>query len=220
LAKATTDKAVSNLLKKMDQQQSEIFLDQFLPLEVPPTEEVEIAIEGAETETPAEEKAAPAPTGNDDLAAILVECRDLVNKALAGGTDEEVAPVANSGSSELTDAINDAITITGSIIDDASLLAKSGSLDGGDNFTNTLWYQVKKTSAFYSSMLDKKSEDTTLSFDDGLAAGNESVQTLQEQIREKVEAAKPKEPEPSDAGGSGEASQDDIDRLLEEMGGD
>jgi hypothetical protein len=219
LAKATSDKAVRNLLKKMEQQQAEIFLDQFLPLEVPPTEEVEIAGEEAASDAPAENKPAPAATGGNELTTILRECQDLVQQAVAG-TGEEDVPTADIGNTELTDSINDAITIAGSIINDASLLAKSGTLDGGDNFKNTLWYKIKKTAAFYTSMLDKKSAESDLSFDEGLAAGNENVQALKNQIMEQIEAAKPKAPEPSSTGPSEEASQDDIDRLLEEMGGD
>lgn len=217
LAQACSDKAVINLLKKMDQQQAEIFLDQFLPLEVPATEEIEVPDGSAAAAIPAGKTSPPPKGAGTDMAILLQACKALVEKAL-DGADGNAPTEENNSDDALADALNDAITITGSIIDDATQLADSGNLDGGDNFESTLWYKIKQTSTFYTSMLTQKLNTPDSTFDDALKAGAEGVQTLKAAILAQVEAARPKAPEPvADAGG--EASQDDIDRLLEEMGG-
>lgn len=78
---ACSDKGISNLLKKMDSGKATIFLDQTIPLEVPPTEEieVEIPIKGA---PPVKPVAAPVSVEPDPR---LVEVKELLAGAIGRG---------------------------------------------------------------------------------------------------------------------------------------
>ena len=85
LLTACSDPKTQNLLKKMDLNQAEIFLDQSLPLEVPPTEEIEeVVTASAAPAQPAAVVSAPAAAQGADprvaeLGSMLAE-----SLALAG----------------------------------------------------------------------------------------------------------------------------------------
>ncbi|MFZ5774630.1 MAG: protein phosphatase CheZ [Thermodesulfobacteriota bacterium] len=79
---ACSDQKIQNLLKKMDLNQQEIFLDQSLPLEAPPTEEVEELVAGEVVDlTAAELPPSSGGPGADprvgQLAAMVSEGLDL-----------------------------------------------------------------------------------------------------------------------------------------------
>lgn len=79
LSDACSDKGIINLLKKMDSGQESIFLDMSLPLEVPPTEEVEIELPSDDAETPAAPQAAKPDPRIDSLGEILGDSLALID---------------------------------------------------------------------------------------------------------------------------------------------
>ena len=215
LGNACNDKATVNLLSKMDKQQAAIFLDQFLPLEVPPKEEVIVAEEGGAVT--AESTPSPAVGGGEALVALLSECQASLDTLINQGAEQ--AGVGQTAVSEdLINKIDDAITITASIHSEARRLAE----DKGGGPT-PLWLKIKALAALSETMLLRKEADSSLTFEDGLAAGQAAGQRCLEGITLAVQSPPPpkkettakKAPAQDDFG---EASQDDIDRLLEELG--
>jgi len=89
LSASCSDKAIINLFKNMNKKQADIFLDQFLPLEVPPTEEVAAAVE-AEPE---------AAGGGVDMAALSAQIDEIVNEiaAMRDAQGEAPTPSASTG---------------------------------------------------------------------------------------------------------------------------
>ncbi|MCK5438251.1 MAG: protein phosphatase CheZ, partial [Desulfobulbaceae bacterium] len=79
LGDACSDKGITNLLKKMDSGQSTIFLDMSLPLEVPPTEEVEIEVPSDKAEDPPAPPAAKPDPRIDNLNKILEDSLALID---------------------------------------------------------------------------------------------------------------------------------------------
>ena len=79
LGDACSDKGIANLLKKMDSGQSNIFLDMSLPLEVPPTEEVEIEVPSDKAEDPPAPPAAKPDPRIDNLNKILGNSLALID---------------------------------------------------------------------------------------------------------------------------------------------
>ncbi|MDP2001745.1 MAG: protein phosphatase CheZ, partial [Desulfurivibrionaceae bacterium] len=136
LLASCSDQKTQNLLKKMDLNQAEIFLDQSLPLEVPPTEEIEEAAPA--TATPPEAgSAAPVVSaqGADprvaEVAGMLAE-----SMALAGeltGNLEQMHAGAVPGMSLMTiedqndifQKIEDAFNVASSITDDISRITEA-----------------------------------------------------------------------------------------------
>ncbi|MEW6427824.1 MAG: hypothetical protein AB1568_07300 [Thermodesulfobacteriota bacterium] len=86
LADSCREKPIVNLLKKMDASQADIFLDGFLPLEAPPTEEV--AVEAGPADLPPPPPATPPPAmAADELQRLLAEIQNGLNE-LAGRVEE------------------------------------------------------------------------------------------------------------------------------------
>ena len=79
LGDACSDKGITNLLKKMDSGQSTIFLDMSLPLEVPPTEEVEIEVTSDKAEAPPDSPAAKPDPRIDNLNKIVEDSLALID---------------------------------------------------------------------------------------------------------------------------------------------
>ncbi|MEA2084343.1 MAG: protein phosphatase CheZ [Thermodesulfobacteriota bacterium] len=79
LGDACGDKGTINLLKKMDSGQNSIFLDMSLPLEVPPTEEVEIEVPSDKAEAPPAPSATKPDPRIDNLSKILEESLALID---------------------------------------------------------------------------------------------------------------------------------------------
>ena len=217
LGDACNDKATVNLLTKMDKQQAAIFLDQFLPLEVPPKEEVIVAEEGGTA--PVESAPPPAVGGGEGVAALLGECLASLDTLISQGAEQGGAG-QTAGPEELINKIDDAITITASIHADASRLAEEKG--GGPN---PLWLKIKGLAALAETMLLRKEEDSSLTFEGGLAAGQVAGQRCLEGLTPAVQPPPPSPPRKETTAKKapaqenfGEASQDDIDRLLEELG--
>ncbi len=193
---ACSDKKTANLLKKMDQQQADIFLDQFLPLEIPPIEEVAVSAPAAETTAPA--NSAKLLSGIKEKLAAL----DLSSPAAGNDLD-------------ISDEIGDAINIAASISCDAEEIKKTAAVAG-----KLIGLPLRRLAVLIKSLQDAKEEKSALSLAEGMAQANKTADqfTSQESTNLKAELApKPEENEDEETD-SGEASQDDIDRLLEEMG--
>ncbi len=217
LGSACSDKSIANLLVKMDKQQADIFLDQFLLMEIPAKEEVTVAAE--ESATPAVEDPPPqVVSGVEGLPGILDECQADLDKLIQQGPDQGGGD-QTAESDDFANKVDDAINIAASIQNDAKRLAEGAG-------TNPLWLKIKGLAALAETMLSRKEQESALTYTDGLLAGQAAAQHCLDEITPKAQAAPPspapkketaakKAPDPENFG---EASQDDIDRLLEELG--
>ncbi len=216
LSASCSDKSTSNLLKKMDQQQSDIFLDQFLPLEVPPTEEIEIPGQApANDDEPHaagnESPAAPSATGG--LAAILDNIEKELRSLSQAGQGNSSVDTGNSES--LADDVDNAINIAVSINYYAQKLAQTSKIDNQFKLL-----PMREAVVFMESLLSQKEEEPSLIFSTGEETAKVAAEKFNSQETAKLdELASPVEDEEdNDEDDSGEVGQDDIDRLLEEMG--
>ncbi len=202
---ACSDKGISNLLKKMDQQQSAIFLDQFLPLEVPPTEEIDIPAQAVV----ASNESSTASSGNNDIAAILAKIETEISGINIAGKYDDLE--------NLADGLDNAINITASIACDAGQIASISKI--GSQFR---WLPVETAIVFMDNLLSQKDAEPHLSFADGEKKAKALAAKFNTQEAEKLDQLLQAENKPDDEDddddGSGEVGQDEIDRLLEEMG--
>ncbi|MDP2003914.1 MAG: protein phosphatase CheZ, partial [Desulfurivibrionaceae bacterium] len=123
---ACLEPKAQNLLKKMDLNQKEIFLDQSLPLEVPPTEEVEESVSGSagEMETGTQSQAADPRIA--ELADLMREGRDMAE--ILGQALDNIHATANAGlrmmfledQQDISAKIEEAFHVTASITDDVT----------------------------------------------------------------------------------------------------
>lgn len=219
LGSACGDKAICNLLTKMDKQQSTIFLDQFLPLEVPPKEEVEVP---GEEDSGAIGAAASGASDGGTLADLLNECRDELGSLIKQSAEQGGGQPL--GGEDLVNQVDNALTIVATIHYDAIKLVEE-SAAGQGSATNPLWLKVKGLAAMAETMLSQKEARPELSFDDGLEAAQGAAQRYLSEITTQAEPTTETPPPPAECvtiqvqatEDFGEASQDDIDRLLEEL---
>ena len=144
LLSACSDLKTQNLLKKMEINQAEIFLDQSLPLEVPPTEEVE--------------EAAPAPAA----LAEAVQPAPGVPGGTAQGSDPRVA--------ELGGMLAESLALTGELTESLEQM-RSGQAPGMSKMTiedqNDIFKKIEDAFGVASSITDGISRITeALSFQD------------------------------------------------------
>lgn len=218
LRAACSDTGICNLLIKMDKQQADIFLDQFLLMEVPPSEEVTVAEEGGAA--PASTAPSPSHSTDEGLLALLSECQASLDKLIDQSAAQGGSPPADQD--DLTNSIDDAISIAASIQHDASHLAEES---GGGN-ANPLWLKIKGLAALTESMISGKEADPSLSYESALQTGQAAAQRRLTEITPKPTSPANPPPKkeapakkvPAAPENFGEASQDDIDRLLEELG--
>jgi hypothetical protein len=219
LGSACSDKAICNLLTKMDKQQGAIFLDQFLPLEVP--EKAEVTIPVADDADFLEESPGPASTGN--LTALLNECQnDIDALMLLGATAGGGQPHSND---DFLTKVEDAITIAARIHFDASRLAEEEAGSPSNDPTSLLGIKIKGLAILAETMLKEKETSPGLTYEQGLSAGQAALSRLVSEMTPKPKPQPPPPPPPPKVSTGappasenyGEASQDDIDRLLEEL---
>ncbi len=195
LGTVCSDKGIRNLLAKMDKQKDTIFLDQFLPLEVPAKEEVSV---------PDPEAQAGAAPGEDG-AGMLADCRTGVESL-------RLALTAGGADAPLAERLGEVLKLGGSLKGEVARLA--GMLAGSVPEA----YLAPRMAAQARELLALKEKTPGLAFADGLAAVSKGAG-----VRVKDDpppAGAEAKPSPAVSLGQedfGEASQDDIDRLLEEL---
>lgn len=263
-----SDKKTANLLKNMNKQQADIFLDQFLPLEVPPKEEVEIKSGAGQAEDVGEGEQALSPEPVSD--ARLGEAKELIDSveaslmelaALEEGQQAETAKPDSVGMSDgtkkkLGDAsliLADIVTrITGareeiikSSLDPVSAEKPGRALEEIKNTAESLatcLANKKDNPAYlfpYSGQTEEypsgpestpELQDEKLDEEDGkqaeidemltdAAAETDAKNEVVDDFEEQLEFAGNDLAEDDYEDDFGEASQDDIDKLLEQMGG-
>jgi len=138
LLSACADPKTQNLLKKMDLNQTEIFLDQSLPLEVPPIEEIEEAVPAAAaTARPEVVALAPAAAGKgsdpriSELGAMLAESSDLAGELsesleqMRSGRVPGMSKMSIEDQYDIFTKIEDAFLVASSITDDISRITEA-----------------------------------------------------------------------------------------------
>ena len=129
LGKACKDKGIGNLLKKMDAGQSSIFLDQTIPLEVPPTEEVEVETEVEAEAAPesAPETAEPDPRIDQarELLAKALEAAEALPAKAGQGNCAGRSTMTLEDQKEIFEKIEDAFGIASTISDDVTKITEA-----------------------------------------------------------------------------------------------
>jgi chemotaxis regulatin CheY-phosphate phosphatase CheZ len=127
LFKACKDKGIANLLKKMDAGQSSIFLDQTIPMEVPPVEEIEVA-SAAATEPVAAVVSPPDSRIGEvkELLAKAIEGLDkLPEKTHGMRLPTDYSTMTLEDQREIFRRIEDAFGIAANISSDVSKIAEA-----------------------------------------------------------------------------------------------
>ncbi|HIJ78678.1 MAG: protein phosphatase CheZ [Desulfobulbaceae bacterium] len=228
---ACSDGKVQNLLKKMDINQGDIFLDQSLPLEVPPVEEIEVEVAAVDNPAPVEPVVAAAPVAASapfaeekvaELAAMMAE-----SAALAAELEQEITashaapPNGGMGTMTLADQqdifqkIEDAFQVTTSITDDVTRITEALSFQ--DLSGQQILKIIKLLSDFqvqllaivvsFGSQLKSKEKNVSISHE-------ESKRLAQEEVDKYLKSM-------GLAGGDAEAGpldQDAVNSMLEEFG--
>jgi len=150
------------------------------------------------------------------MAALLSEIQAELASLDNSTTQNAEVPDAESDEVDFSGGIDDAISIAANINYDAEQMAKAADIE-----TRLRWLPVGAISVFVDNLLSQKEENPTLTFDEGVQEAQAAAEEFRSRETAELEAALAPEEEPpvdDDSGGSGEASQDEIDRLLEEMG--
>ena len=138
LLSSCSDAKTQNLLKKMDINQAEIFLDQSLPLEVPPIEEIEEAAPAGATTTAPSEAIAAAPAsgqGSDprvaELGSMLAESLTLAGELtesleqMHSGQIPGMSKMTIDDQNDIFKKIEDAFGVASSITDGISRITEA-----------------------------------------------------------------------------------------------
>lgn len=136
LLAACSDQKTQNLLKKMDLNQAEIFLDQSLPLEVPPTEEIEEAVPAPAAAPPEAVVSAPvAAQGPDprvaELGGMLAESLALAGELtgsleqMRSGQAPGMSKMTIEDQNEIFQKIEDAFDVASAITEEISRITEA-----------------------------------------------------------------------------------------------
>ena len=223
---ACSDPKVQNLLKKMDLNQKDIFLDQSLPLEVPPSEEVEEEGPGSAGETasgkqPTETAPPAADPRVEEIAVLLAESRELTGTLeLALDNIHATAKPAGLSMMSLEDQqdifvkIEDAFHVATSITDDVTRITEALSFQ--DLSGQQIMKIIKLLSDFqvqllaivvsFGSQLKVKEKNAAISVEESKRLAQEDVDRyLKSMTTEEV-------------GGEGALDQAAVNEILEELG--
>lgn len=216
---ACSDKGISNLLKKMDSGQSSIFLDQTIPLEVPPTEEIEV-----EAPSMSEPPVVQAPAKPDPRIA---EVKDILAAAMDRGTSlpgliDEGSELSCGGRAmtvedqqEVFRKIEDAFGIATTISGDVAMITEALSFQ--DLSGQQILKIIKLLSDFqvqllalvvsFGSQLKHKEENADISVEESKKLAQNDVDSYINKLS---------------GGGEGDEDgmldQDTVNSMLEEMG--
>ncbi|MHB1014222.1 MAG: protein phosphatase CheZ [Desulfurivibrionaceae bacterium] len=226
LLTACSEQKTQNLLKKIDMNQAEIFLDQSLPLEVPPTEEIEEAAPvSAATAPPEASQVAPGATHGPDQRVAEVGTMLAESLALAGELTENLARMQSgqaSGMSQMTiddqndifQKIEDAFQVASSITDDISRITEALSFQdlSGQQILKIIKlltdFQVQLLAIVVSfgSQLKTKEKNAGITVEESKRIAQEDVDRyLKSMTTEEV-------------GGDGSLDQDAVNDLLKGLG--
>ncbi len=130
LFKACKDKGIGNLLKKMDAGQQSIFLDQTIPLEVPPTEEIETEIteEGPPSPPVPEEPPPPDPRLGEIVKIMDMDMEKLSvleEKTTAMSSSGKFSAMTMEDQHEIFSRIEDAFTAAANICTDINRITEA-----------------------------------------------------------------------------------------------
>ena len=128
MSEACSEKSIRNLLKKMDDGQASIFLDQTIPLEVPLIEEIEIEVAGEETPSATLEAPEPDPRLEElnQLIETSLEKIDVLEKKSADVTPSPVGPgMSLEDQHQIFAQIENAFGVAGSICNDVSKITEA-----------------------------------------------------------------------------------------------
>ena len=137
LLTACSDPKTQNLLKKMNLNQAEIFLDQSLPLEVPPTEEIEEAVPAsAEIPQPeAVQSESATPQGVDprvaEIGGMLAESLSLAGdlteslEQMRSGQAPGMSKMTIEDQNDIFKKIENAFDVASAITDDISRITEA-----------------------------------------------------------------------------------------------
>lgn len=223
LLAACSEKKIKNLLTKMDANQGEIFLDQSLPLEVPPIEEIEVEIADLTlvVEPVPSEMPGPSISGPryEELAG-LVE----TGLVLAAAVEEEIAKMRHGSSpssmsmmsledqQEIFMKIERAFNVAMGICDDVTRITEALSFQdlSGQQILKIIKllgdFQVQLLAIVvtFGSQLKSKERDATISLE-------ESKRLAQEEVDKYLGAT-------VETAAEGPLDQDTVNKMLEEMG--
>lgn len=218
LLNACTENKIRNLLKKMDTNQGEIFLDQSIPLEVPPVEEVEIEVESGEA-PPAEEERADDPR-LVELAELMTGTLSLIEELAekpAGMNAVEhpgMSLMTMADQQEIFDKIGSAFDFAANICDTVTKITEVLSFQ--DLSGQQIMKIIKLLSDFqiqllaivvsFGSQLKNKEMDAAIT-------AEESRKLAQEDVDKYITSVTTEE-----VGGEGALDQASVNQLLEEMG--
>ncbi|MFA7383237.1 MAG: protein phosphatase CheZ [Desulfurivibrionaceae bacterium] len=225
---ACADPKTQNLLKKMDLNQREIFLDQSLPLEVPASEEIEEAVPVSTTATARPEAAvlAPAATGmgNDqriaELGTMLAESSTLAGELtesleqMRTGQTPGMSKMSIEDQHDIFKKIEDAFQVASAITDDISRITEALSFQ--DLSGQQIMKIIKLLTDFqvhllaivvsFGSQLKIKEKNAGITVE-------ESKRIAQEDVDKYLKSMTTEE-----VGGDGSLDQDAVNDLLKNLG--
>ncbi len=219
LLTSCSDEKIQNLLKRMDQNQSSIFLDQFLPLEAPATEEVEAEGEAEAVpvaETPVETEGVENPR-LAELDALLAASRELavdLAQPVAGTGGGGVGGMSKEDQTEIFSKIESAFELSSNICADISRITEVLSFQ--DLSGQQILKIIKLLSDFqiqllgivvsFGSQLKHKEEAKSLTVEETKKLAQEDVDSYLKSLTT------------DEVGGEGSLDQDSINKMLEDMG--
>ncbi len=211
---ACTDDKVRNLFQRMAKNKETIFLDQSLPLEMPPTEEVAVV---ADVAAPPEPEAAPDPRLGEmdtllaDSLAVLLELEALPAPSAAAGPLGTMSP---EDQAEILNRIEEAFEYSSGICGTVSKITETLSFQ--DLSGQQILKIIKLLSDFqvqllaivvsFGSQLKHKEKDRTLTIEETKRMAQDDVDSY---LRSMTTA---------DVGGEGSLDQNSVNSLLAELG--
>jgi chemotaxis regulatin CheY-phosphate phosphatase CheZ len=225
LLTACSDQKTQNLLKKMDINQAEIFLDQSLPLEVPPIEVIDEAVPAAT----AQPEAIPSLSGGTaqggdprvaEVGDMLAESLVLAGELTENLTQMRSGPVNGMSLMSIADQndvfkkIEDAFNVASSITDDISRITEALSFQdlSGQQILKIIKlltdFQVQLLAIVVSfgSQLKTKEKNAGVTV-------TESKRIAQEDVDKYLKSMTTEE-----VGGEGALDQDAVNDLLQNLG--
>ncbi len=225
LFRACSDDKVKNLFGNMEKNKDTIFLDQSLPLEVPPTEEIEVEGEAPEPEPepePAAEEAEADPRFGE-LGGLLDKTLSLVED-LENLPDQPAAPAVQQGAevtsmtredqADIFQKIEDAFEASGNICSDVSKITEALSFQ--DISGQQILKIIKLLSDFqvqllgivvsFGSQLKHKEKAKDLSHEEGKELAQNDVDQFMKSMTT------------TEVGGEGALDQNSVNDLLADLG--